>query len=426
MKQIPFSSFRKYVLLITLLFLSGGIGYQLGIHGVGVTVSRSGIVFNSTTPADVPVDFAVFWDVWNKVHRNYIDAKSIENQKMVWGAVSGMVAAIDDPHTSFFPPKENEEFKKELMGGQFEGIGAQLDRKDNRIIVITPLKGSPAEKAGIKAGDYIIKVNDQDTLNWSVQQAVNTIRGPKGSSVVLTVVHPDADKSVEITITRDTITVAAVDSWIKKPSEVVQIQELIPAKIKSGTQKVAYLHLSRFGDRLNIEWPKAVDEILFGIKAGDVAGMILDLRANPGGYLDGSVYLAGEFLPSGTLVVSQKNSDGTKEDYTVNRPGRLLNTPLVVLIDKGSASASEIVAGALKDHKRAVIIGETSFGKGSVQTPFDVSGGSSVHITTGIWLTPSGESIMKKGIIPDIEISSDDSVATRDAQLAKAVAEILK
>ncbi|OGG01882.1 hypothetical protein A2Z33_01380 [Candidatus Gottesmanbacteria bacterium RBG_16_52_11] len=271
-----------------------------------------------------------------------------------------------------------------------------------------------------------MKVDGSETVNWTLQEAVTKIRGPKGSTVVLTVLRNTEEKPADVSIVRDTITVPAITVWVKTPSEISEISG-IPENVRTlKNRRVGYIHLTRFGDRLQTEWPKAVDDIAGEITKGTVAGMILDLRNNPGGYLDGSVYIGSEFLKPQTLIVSQKNSDGSKEEYKVNRPGKLLSVPMVVIINKGSASASEIVAGALKDHKRATVIGETSFGKGSVQTPFDLSGGSGVHITTGKWLTPAGESIMKTGIVPDFEVIQENNDATRDAQLVKALEMILK
>ena len=351
----------------------------------------------------------------------------MDTQKMVWGAITGMVSSLDDPYTAFLPPKENQEFKEDL-GGEFDGIGAQLGLKDGRVIVVAPLKGTPAEKAGLLAGDYILKVNDEDTAGWTVPQAVTKIRGVRGSEVKLEILHESAQKPEEITIKRDTITVSSVEWWTKRAAEITEISGTETAGVlRNNTNKVVYLRLSRFGDKTNDEWNKAISEILTAQKTnGTLKGLILDLRNNPGGYLDGSVFIASEFLESG-VVVSQANSDGTKDEYQVNRKGKLLTIPIIVLVNKGSASASEIVAGALKDYNRATLVGEVTFGKGSVQTPQELSGGAGLHITTGKWLLPNGDSINKVGVTPDIEIKLDDPTnATADAQLAKAIELLLK
>lgn len=428
MKSLPFSQVRKYILAIALFTLVGGIGYRLGERRVKLRVTPDRqIVVNEQPPATTSVDFGLFWDVWQRLLRFYIDRTSMDSQKMVWGAISGMVNSLGDPYTTFLPPKENKEFKEDL-GGAFDGIGAQLGLKDGRIIVIAPLKGTPAQKAGVLAGDYILKVNDEDTAGWSVPQAVTKIRGPRGTEVKLEILHENAQKPVELTIQRDTITVPSVEWWVKTPREVTEISGVPDAlKFLDRTEKIAYLRLSRFGDNTNDDWNKAIGEILTAQRNnGTLKGLILDLRNNPGGYLDGSVFIASEFLKDG-VIVSQVNSDATKEEFPVNRKGKLLDIALVVLVNKGSASASEIVAGALKDYKRATLVGEVTFGKGSVQTPFDLAQDAGLHITTGKWLLPKGDSISKVGVKPDIEVTLEDATnATADAQLAKAIELLLK
>ena len=426
MPTIPFSKIRTFVIGAALLLLAGGIGYRLGEKGVflSVTPDRK-LVVNQTQPPNVSADFSVFWDVWHRVFQYYIDAKDLEPQKLVEGAISGMVNAVGDPYTTFFSAKENAAFKQDL-GGQFEGIGAQLGLKDNHIIVIAPLKGTPAENAGIKPGDWILKVNDEETTGWSIEQAVSKIRGPKGTTVTLQLLHKTADKPEVIPITRETILVPSVDWWVKPIGEVTEVSGLPEFEtLKKLKSTIAYLHLSRFGDHTNDDWDKAIKDIKTKIGSGAVKGLIFDLRNNPGGYLDGSVWIASEFLRSGT-VVSQVNSDGSKQDYPVERVGRLLDIPMVVLINQGSASAAEIVSGALRDYARGKLVGEASFGKGSVQTPQELAGGAALHVTTGKWLLPKGDSIHKKGISPDFIVKMDDFTASTDAQLAKAIEVLLQ
>ncbi len=427
MRSYPFSKLRKFFIIAAIIVFSGGVGYQLGLRKVAVTVSpNKQVVINQEPPPQLSVDFALFWDVWNRLFRYYIDAANINKKKLVEGAISGMVNALGDPYTVFLPPKENTEFKQDL-GGAFEGIGAQLGMKDGHVIVVAPLKGNPAEKAGIRAGDYILKVDGEETSGWSVQQAVSKIRGTRGTSVKLSILHEGDTKPVDITIVRDTISVPSVDFWVRTAKEIPEISGVANAKtLIAKPGKVGYLRLSRFGDHSNDEWNKAVAEVLSAQKTnGSLKGLIFDLRNNPGGYLQGAVFIASEFIKSGT-VVSQVNSDGTKENYPVDRVGKLLDIPVVVLINKGSASAAEITAGALRDYKRATIVGETSFGKGSVQTPQDLPGGAGLHITTGKWLLPKGDWINKKGIVPDVIVPMEALDATADAQLAKAVELLLK
>ena len=225
-------------------------------------------------------------------------------------------------------------------------------------------------------------------------------------------------------IRRDTILVPSVVSWVKQVSEITEISAVPGAgALKARADTIAYLSLSRFGDHTNEDWLKEVDSVL--AQQGSLKGLVFDLRNNPGGYLEGSVFIASEFLKSGQ-VVSQVNSDGSRQEYQVDRKGKLYDIPMVVLVNKGSASAAEIVAGALRDHKRARIVGETTFGKGSVQTPQDLPGGAGLHITTGKWFTPNGGSINKEGITPDIEVKLEVYEASADAQLAKAIELLLQ
>lgn len=423
MKLMPFSKVRNVILILAIVILSGGIGYRLGERKTSVTLAPDKrVIINQAPPASVAVDFSLFWDVWQRLLRSYIDRATIDPQKMVWGAITGMVNSLGDPYTAYLPPQDNKNFKEDL-GGTFDGIGAHLGMKDNHVIIVAPLKGNPAEKAGILAGDYILKVDDEDTTGWSIAQAVNKIRGPSGTKVKLTILHLKNTKPTDITIVRSSINVPSVDSWIRTAADIKEISGIDSIqKFTDDSGKIAYLHLSRFGDNSNAQWDAAVRDLL---AAGQVKGLIFDLRNNPGGYLDGSVYIASEFLAKG-IVVSQVNSDGSKQNYPVDRRGKLLDIPLVILVNKGSASAAEIVSGALRDYKRGIVVGETTFGKGTVQTPEDLPDGSSVHITTGRWLLPNGDSISQKGVVPDVLVPWDETDATADAQLAKAVELLLK
>lgn len=423
MMSLPFSKIRSFVVSLAFLLIAGGIGYQVGLHANGPGSGDARTLINASAPAGNTVDFSLFWDVWGKLTQNYVDPKTIDVQKLVYGAISGMVSAVGDPYTSFFPPQQNKQFKQDL-GGAFEGIGAQLGLKDGHVVIVSPLKGTPAEAAGLKPNDFILKVDDADTTGWTVDQTVDKIRGPKGTKVRLTILHDQStEKPFEVSIVRATITVPSVVSWVKTPGEITEISDATSAAtLRTRTQRIAYISLSRFGDNTNDDWNKAVADILAKQSTGGkISGLVFDLRNNPGGYLEGAVYIASEFLKGGT-VVSQANSDGSKQDYPVDRAGKLLDIPVVVLVNKGSASAAEIVSGALHDEKRARLVGETTFGKGTVQTPFDLSGGAAVHITTGKWLLPSGNSISQKGLTPDVVVSLPaTATATQDAQLAKAI-----
>lgn len=401
---------RNLIILIALLLISGNIGYRLGQRQIGISLSEQKIVLRSSPPPAREIDFSLFWTVWDDLSQKYVDKTKLDAQKMVYGAISGMVSALGDPYTVFLPPQENKDFKTDLSG-EFDGIGAQLGSKNDRIVVIAPLKDLPAERAGIRAGDVITKVNNEDTVGWTVPEAVNKIRGPKGSTVKLTILREGEDKPREITVKRDTITIKSVEVEFKSESAC---RELCP--------EIAYIKLARFGDQTNDEWNSVVSQIR---RSPNLRGVILDLRNNPGGYFQSSIYIASEFLRNG-VVVQQQNSDGTKETFSVERVGSLLDTPLVTLINKGSASAAEIVAGALKDHKRSKLIGETTFGKGSVQTPEDLPDGSGLHITTAKWIMPGGQWINGTGIAPNIEVKNPDATASADLQLERAMAELGK
>lgn len=386
------------------MILSASAGYNFSHwqNRQKANFSQPGPINVSTTKN---VDFSLFWSVWEKLEKNYINKKDLNPQKMVWGAISGMVASLDDPYTVFLTPDQQKEAKEDL-GGQFDGIGAQLGIKDKKIIVIAPLKDTPAEAAGVKPADWIIEVDGKQTMNWTLPETVSKIRGQKGTKVKLTILHEKETKPVELEIIRNTILVKSVE-W---------------SKVKG----VANLRLSRFGDQTNSEWNKTVDEIKTAYNQKEISGLVLDLRNNPGGYLTGAVFIASEFLPRKTLVVKQEESSGISRQYLAEREGRLLTIPLVVLINKGSASASEIVAGALRDHGRAKLVGETSFGKGSVQEAEDLPGGAGLHITIAKWLLPKGDWINSVGIKPDVEIKLDEKDATSDAQLQKALEILLK
>jgi len=409
---------RKLAIWITILLIVGNIGYRLGSKNTGISVSaEKKTLVNTSTPESRTIDFSLFWDVWGRLEKQYVDKSKVDPEKMVYGAISGMVSAVGDPYTVFLPPKENQDFKQDL-NGSFEGIGAQLGAKEDRIVVIAPLKDHPAEKAGIKPSDWIIKVNEEETYGWSVPQAVNKIRGPKGTSVKLTVAREGVSEPIELTITRDTIIVKSVAFETKSSQKAECVaSQLVERSV--NCQPVAYIHLSRFGDQTNDEWNQAVTEIRALLSENKVKGIILDVRNNPGGYLQSAIYIASEFIKNG-VVVKQENSDGTVETYSVSRVGNLLETPLVVLINKGSASASEILSGALRDHDRAQLVGETSFGKGSIQTPEDLPGGSGIHITTARWLLPKGDQINEKGIKPQFEVKSATDSAALDPQFERA------
>lgn len=392
---------RKTIIVLILLLLAGAFGWglndRLKAQGSRLKTYQNGAV-----------DLSLFWDVWGRLEENFLDKDKLSAEEMTAGAIKGMVASLGDPYTVFLKEKENEQAKEDL-NGSFEGVGIQLGYKDKRLAVIAPLEGMPAKAAGVKAGDLILRIKDekkgvdQDTIDISLPEAVSLIRGPRHQSVTLTLFSEGDDKSHDVTIVRDTILVPSVELEF----------------IAEGD--VAYLKLMRFGDRTDDEWRQAVGKI--EPRTNWLKGVVLDLRNNPGGYLEGAVFIAGEFLKSG-LIVKQEGK-GEPQAYSVNRRGRLTEIPLVILVNEGTASASEILAGALRDHQRAQIVGERTFGKGTIQEAQDLAGGAGLHITTARWLLPSGSWIGKEGLEPDVAVEMDEE-KEGDEQLEEAIKLLIK
>lgn len=437
---------KTKVLQFILVGLSAALlGYYVGVSKVSIswkTYSPKISITSKEPPGAVTsIDLSLFWTVLEKLENSYYDKNALSAQKLVNGAISGMVGSLDDPYTIYLPSKQNEDFKQGLAG-QFEGIGAELGTEDKQIMVIAPLDGMPAQKAGIRAGDYIIKVDDKSTEGWTLAQTVDKIRGPKGTVVALTIVHKDEAKPVEIKVTRGTITVKSVDGKIKKVSDIENISIKddkkdekkdesnaslgVPVLGKKDKQ-VIYIRLSQFGDKTNDEWVAMVNDVTIQMKKsnGAVKGLILDLRNNPGGYLTDAAFIASEFLKEG-VIVTQEKGNGERTNFTVSRKGLLTDIPMIVLINKGSASASEIVSGSLRDYNRAKLIGETSFGKGTIQQAEDLGDGAGLHVTIAKWLTPKGIWVHGKGLTPDIEVKLDEKNPSHDTQLEKAVEELIK
>lgn len=402
MKEVLKSLNPKTILVILLVFL---LGWQLGHRDLQVKLSNykpSVSIVNKEPPKSINVDFRLFWDVWDLLSRSYLDKNALDPQKLFYGAISGMVAAVGDPYTVFLPP-EQQKFSTEELNGSFEGVGIQLGfNKDKRLTVIAPLDGTPAHAAGIKPEDLIIKIDGKETTNMTLPEAVNLIRGPKGTKIELTIFREDESEPRVFNLTRDSIIVKSV---------------VLSFKNTEGGKKIAVIKLSRFGERTKDEWNESVGTIL----SENSQGIILDLRNNPGGFLDGAVFIASEFLDSGDVVL-QENSKGERTSFKVNRAGRLTDIPLVALINKGSASASEIVAGSLQDRGRGKLIGEKSFGKGTIQEAENLAGGTGIHITVAKWLTPNGKWVNEsQGLEPDFNIEGVKEDSLEDPQLDKAL-----
>lgn len=372
-------------------------------YGTNAVPLDKSIIDNKDSGGSNVVDFSLFWRVWDLVKQKHIDRDKFDAQQMVYGAISGMLRATGDPYTSFFDPKENKAFSEDL-GGSFEGIGAELGMKDGLLTIIAPLDGSPAEGAGLKAGDKILKVDDKVISDMSIDDAVNLIRGKKGTQVRLTIIPNGQQDAKEVTVTRDKIEVKSV-------------------KLEMKESGIAYFRITKFSENTATEFDSAMDSALSqGAKA-----IILDLRNNPGGLVDRCVSIASRLIPKGRTVVMEEDSSGKRQNIATTGGDKLSGLPTVVLINEGSASASEILAGALRDDMGDALVGKKSFGKGSVQELDDLPGGASVKITIAKWLTPNGDYIMEKGIDPDAEVdlSRDDYDNGRDPQLDKAM-EIIK
>ena len=398
---------RKIILIaIVCLILFGG-GYALGAFGLKADLANFPKVSISRTlpPNKGNLDFALFWRVWDTLSAKYFDKAKLNPGKMIYGAVSGMVAAVGDPYTVFLPPEQNKIVEEDL-NGSLEGVGIQVGYRGTQLAVIAPLADTPAEKAGVKAGDFIIGIKDEakdtdtGTSGMSVPDAVALIRGKAGTKVTLTLLREATPEPIIVELTR-----AKID-----------VPTLITTYVGEG-ESVAHIRLFKFGGETEAEWNKAVREIL---RKESVKGIVLDLRNNPGGYLQSAVDVASDFLKTGSLVVTEERGDGTGSEFKVERLGLLTSTPTIVLINEGSASASEILAGALRDIRKIVLVGEKSFGKGTIQEPLEMENGSGLHITIARWLTPNGTWVNEKGLEPDVELE-DKADTPEDEQLDKAI-----
>lgn len=346
-----------------------------------------------------------FWQVWDLLEQKYVDASVLaDEQNAVYGATKGLVRSLGDPFSLFMTPKENKDFMDDL-GGNMEGIGAELTMKNEMPTVVSPVKGSPAAKAGIMPQDIIMKVNGEETHGFTLSEVVQKIRGPKDTKVQLTIVRSSSSEPIELILTREQIHIPSVEGELKNDT--------------------AILTINQFGDDTVSEFTKNVKELL----TKHPKGIILDLRFNGGGYLDGAVEIASIFLPQGSTVVTVKERDQSKNETLMTKSIPLMpDVPMIVLINEGSASASEILAGALQDHKRATLLGTKSFGKGTVQEVIPLSDGSALRVTIAKWFTPNGRNVTEEKISPDtiVERTEDDFKQQKDPQMAKALEELKK
>lgn len=371
----------KMVLFVLLIFFAGfGVGTTVGVvdyvKGDAESVEISKVIDLYSKTRSSEVSFDQFWEVWEKIKEKHV-AKPVDEVDLFYGSIAGLVRGLDDPYSVFFPPPEAEEFAKDLSG-EFEGIGAEIGMRQGQLIVVAPLPGSPAEQAGLLPGDTIFAIDGEDTYGMTLDEAVMNIRGKKGTNVVLTVSHNGFDTVEDVSIVRDTINVPTV-AW--------ELKE----------ENIAYLRIGYFNETTWNEFDKAVTEII----AAAPRGIVLDLRRNPGGFLDTSIAVASEWVERG-VVVKERYSDDRLKVYESEGRHRFADMPTVVLVDEGTASGSEIVAGALQDHGLATLVGAQTFGKGSVQD-FDIfPDGSALKLTIARWYTPNDRQIDDEGIVPDV------------------------
>jgi carboxyl-terminal processing protease len=356
---------------------------------------------SSTDNSGATLDFNLYWEVWDNLKTNYVDKNKIKDQDLFYGSLKGLAQSTGDPYTVFMNPQEAKEFTDDLAG-TFEGIGAEVGMRNDITTVIAPLDGMPAQKAGIRSGDKIYAVDGKTTIGLTVDEVVKKIRGPKDTKVVLTIIR-GKEKPKDLTIIRSVIIVKSVKTELRSDGIFV-------------------IRVSNFNDDTASLFNEAVNTALLK----SPKGIILDLRNNPGGYLETAVDMASEWVEAGPIVAEQFNNN-RRNEYPANGRARLKNFPTIVLINGGSASASEILAGALRDYKKATIVGETTYGKGSVQSLRDLSGGAALKITVAKWLTPAGDYINEKGLDPNIEVkmTADDLDKNLDPQFNKAL-ELLK
>lgn len=393
--------------------LAVGVLVAAAVFSVGFMVGRGNpqtiqlddgrvVGLNEARQLSDDVEFGLFWEVWEMLQKDYLRGP-VPEKDLFYGAINGLVEGLNDPYSEFFDPREADNFESDLAG-KFEGIGAEIGMRDDQLVVVSPLADSPAEKMGILAGDKIYLIDDVETAGMSVDEAVRRIRGPRGSTVVLTISHNGIETIEDIAIVRDVIRLHSV-TWEVTDDDVALI-------------RVAFF---------NADTATLFNEAIVDVMQSNVNGIILDLRNNPGGFLDRAVSVAGEWIGNDTVVI-ERSENGEQSAYPSTSVGRLRRMPTVVLVNGGSASASEIVAGALQDYGYATIVGEQTFGKGSVQEYRELVDGSAVKITIAEWLTPKERSIDKNGITPDKEVPFDaDAFAEGvDVQLEAALEELAK
>lgn len=386
------------IFFVLIIFAVFGAGFYFGENQI--PVSAPTYVINGELGKPLKLDFSLFWEAWRALEENYVDSPGIDYKLMLYGAISGMVRSLNDDYTVFMPPEDSKIFKEDVSG-EFQGVGMEIGMRNSQLQVIAPMDGTPAERAGLRAGDKILKINGQDASELPVEGAVKLIRGPKGTEVSLTIMRDGWDDVKDFKIIRDVIEIPSLKWELKENGDI------------------AYIKLYQFSETARSSFRKASLEIL----SGSAKKIILDLRNNPGGYLEVAQDISGWFLEEGQIVTIE--DFGGKEEnknYLAKGPSNFRSYPMVVLINRGSASGSEILAGALRDNRGILLIGEKSFGKGSVQQLEDLREGS-LKITVARWLTPKETLINGQGLSPDIEVkmTDEDYEQKKDPQLDKAI-----
>lgn len=383
--------------LVIAIILSLGVGFGGGFWFSNLEASNPTPVLmelvNRNLGQPKEVDFALFWEVWNTLHEKYINPGKLDKQEMLYGAIAGMVKSVGDPYTVFFEPVISKKFQEEISGA-FGGVGIEIGKRNDAVTVIAPIKDSPAYKAGVKAGDKISKVDSKVITDLSIEEIVNMIRGKKGTKVILTIFSNGNTRDVELI--RDTIKIPSI-KW-----------ELLDGNI-------AYMQIHTFNQNIDSEFEEASREVL----KSSATKLIVDLRNNPGGLLDSAINLAGWFLNDDQVVTMEEFKDGTRQEFKSRSNGALKIYPTIILLNGGSASASEILAGALHDNRGIKIVGEKSFGKGSVQELANFNNGASLKVTIARWLTPNGRSITDLGIEPDYEVKIPENPEEGTLELGK-------
>ncbi len=373
----------------------------IAVFVAGLFVGKTSVVCKYCPPEEV--DMSLLWEAWDTLENTYVNPKEIDHKKLVHGAISGMVSSLQDPYTTFFTPEETTTFLEDVSG-EFEGVGMEIGIREEQLQVVAPLEGTPAERAGLRPGDKIIKIDDKSTADIIIEEAVTLIRGPKGTEVTLGVIRDGWSEIKEFTVKR---------AVIKVPSMEWELKE----------NNIAHIKLYHFSEKSDKDFGKLAYEII----NSSADKIVLDLRNNPGGYLERAQDIAGWFLERDQVVVIEDFGNKREDEiYKAIGNSSFANYPLVVLINQGSASASEILASALRDNRNVKLIGETSFGKGSVQTLRQLTDGSSIKITLAKWLTPNGDQIMDRGLEPDIkvELTEEDWENKYDPQLDRAIEEL--